>query len=51
MLAKTPSPPYYSVIFTSYRTDCDEGYNEMADQMIALASVQEGFLGVESARE
>ena len=51
MIAQTPQPPYYAVIFTSTRTDGDNGYAEMADKMVALARQQEGFLGVESARE
>ena len=50
-IANTPEPPYYAVIFSSERTDVEEGYAEMAERMIALASVQPGFLGVESARE
>ncbi|MFT4666023.1 MAG: heme-degrading monooxygenase HmoA [Gammaproteobacteria bacterium] len=50
MIAKTPPAPYYVVIFTSTRTDGDHGYNEMADLMVSLASEQDGFLGVESAR-
>ena len=50
-IAKTPAPPYYAVIFTSYRTEGDHGYNETAERMIELASQQPGFLGVESARE
>jgi hypothetical protein len=49
-LAKTPSPPYYAVIFTSQRADGDRGYRHMADRMIDLASKQPGFLGVESVR-
>ncbi len=51
LIAKTPKPPYYAVIFTSLRTDGDNGYGEMAEKMVALASQQSGFLGVESARE
>jgi len=50
MIAKTPVPPYYAVIFTSVRTEGDHGYDETSDQMIELASQQDGFLGVESAR-
>jgi heme-degrading monooxygenase HmoA len=50
MIANTPSPPYYSVIFTSTRTEGDNGYGDMADLMVDLASKQDGFLGVESAR-
>jgi len=51
MIAKTPKPPYYAVIFTSIRTKGDHGYNEMAERMVELAQKQEGFLGIESARE
>jgi len=40
-----------AVIFTSLRTDGDNGYREMAKRMVALASKQPGFLGIESARE
>lgn len=51
MIANTPEPPYYAVIFTSERTDVDEGYAAMAERMLALARTQPGFLGVESARD
>jgi heme-degrading monooxygenase HmoA len=42
--------PYYAVIFTSTQTKTIEGYNEMANQMENLAKLQDGFLGIESAR-
>jgi heme-degrading monooxygenase HmoA len=48
--AQTPEPPYYAVIFTSTRTDGDDGYADMSEKMVAMASQQPGFLGVESAR-
>ena len=51
MIAETPPPPYYAVIFTSVRTESDQGYAEMSEKMEALAKKQPGFLGVESARE
>jgi heme-degrading monooxygenase HmoA len=51
MIAKTPSPPYYAVIFSSLRTEGDYGYSEMSVKMEQLASVQDGFLGMESARD
>ncbi|WP_299773295.1 antibiotic biosynthesis monooxygenase [uncultured Pseudoteredinibacter sp.] len=51
VIAKTPEPPYYAVIFSSIRSEDDKGYGEMADRMLLLAAEQEGFLGVESARE
>jgi len=51
MIAQTPKPPYYAVIFTSVRTDVDEGYAQMAGKMVQLAAEQPGFLGMESARD
>ncbi|MGL1957450.1 MAG: antibiotic biosynthesis monooxygenase [Colwellia sp.] len=52
MIASTPTPPYYAVIFTSSRTDDDNnGYGQTADRMVELAKEQQGFLGIESARE
>lgn len=50
MISQTPTPPYYAVIFTSLRTEGDHGYSVMADRMVELARQQDGFLGVESAR-
>jgi heme-degrading monooxygenase HmoA len=51
MIAETPEPPYYAVIFTSERTEGDNGYAWMSIKMMELAVKQEGFLGVETARE
>ncbi len=51
MIAKTPQPPYYVVIFTSTRTAIEKGYSEMANKMVELAKIQPGFLGFESVRE
>ncbi len=48
--APTPAPPCFAVIFSSVRTPSDNGYGEMANRMVELASRQPGFLGVESAR-
>ena len=46
-----PDPPYWAVIFTSQRTSVDSvGYAETAAEMVALASKQPGFLGLEAAR-
>src|SRR5664279_2506194 len=51
MIADTPKPPYYAVIFTSIRTDADpEAYALTGERMEALARGQPGFLGFESAR-
>jgi heme-degrading monooxygenase HmoA len=51
IIANTPKPPYYAVIFTSQRTDFDNGYGETANRMVELATQQPGYLGIESARE
>lgn len=50
MIANTPAPPYYAVIFTSLRTEVADGYGKMANLMVELAARQPGYLGIESAR-
>ncbi|MSO96851.1 MAG: antibiotic biosynthesis monooxygenase [Rhodospirillaceae bacterium] len=50
-IATTPKPPYYAVIFTSLRTEGDNGYAATADRMVEIAQTMPGFLGVESARD
>ncbi len=42
--------PYYAVIFTSTQNENIEGYSEMSEKMERLAKQQNGFLGIESAR-
>lgn len=43
---------YYAVIFTSTRTEgYQEEYSAMASKIEELAETQEGFLGIDSARE
>jgi heme-degrading monooxygenase HmoA len=49
-IALTPEPPYYAVIFTSQRTEGDQGYAAMATRMVELAATMPGYLGVESVR-
>ena len=51
MLANTPQPPYYAVIFSSIIENDDEKYHVMAEKMEELAKTQPGFLGFESARD
>ncbi len=51
MLADTPPPPYYAVIFSSIRTDENRDYAKTAARMVELARQQPGFLGIESAHE
>jgi len=50
-LCTTPPPPYYAVIFTSLRSEGDNGYQDTAMRMAALATEQPGFLGMDSARQ
>ncbi len=51
MIANTPRPPYYAVIFTSIKAKEDKGYSKMSEDMVKLVKNQDGFLGFESARE
>jgi heme-degrading monooxygenase HmoA len=51
VIAATPEPPYFAVVFSSQRTDGDLGYAVMAERMVGLARAQPGFLGIESARD
>jgi len=50
-IAATLEPPYYAVIFTSLLSADDSDYAATADRMVELAAEQDGFLGIESARE
>jgi heme-degrading monooxygenase HmoA len=50
MIAHTPEPPYYAVIFTSIRTDVEDDYQATAKRMVELAETIPGYLGHESAR-
>lgn len=51
MIADTPKPPYYAVVFTSTRTEGEQGYADMSLRMVELAQQQPGYLGHESARD
>ncbi|MFK7778686.1 MAG: antibiotic biosynthesis monooxygenase [Gimesia sp.] len=50
VMSENRTPPCYAVIFTSTRTECQEGYEETAARMEELARRQPGFLGIESFR-
>ena len=50
MIVSNLKTPYYAVIFTTLLTDEIAGYHETAVRMEKLAELQEGFLGIESAR-
>lgn len=51
MIATTPKPPYYAVIFTSVKSENNEGYSEMSNLMMKLATEQDGFLGIETTQD
>jgi heme-degrading monooxygenase HmoA len=50
-IAATPEPPYVAVVFTSLRTQGDNGYGLMSMRMDQLAAQQPGYLGHETARD
>jgi heme-degrading monooxygenase HmoA len=50
-IASTPEPPYVAVVFTSLRTQGDNGYGLMSMRMDQLAVEQPGYLGHETARD
>ena len=45
-----PAPPYYVVVFSS-QLGPTETYGPVADEMERLARAQDGFLGLQSARD
>lgn len=50
--APLPEPPYWAVIFSAERTEADaEGYAAMAAKMAARATLQPGYIGMESTRD
>lgn len=50
-LTQTPEPPYYAAIFSSIRSNIDEGYCAMNDALFDALSKMPGYLGHESARK
>ncbi len=42
--------PYYAVIFTSTKIETANNYADVANKMLELVATQQGFIGVESAR-
>ncbi len=51
MIANTPKPPYYTVIFSSQLHHESPEYEKIAQRMIDLVKLQPGFLGFESLRD
>lgn len=50
-MSDKPSPPYYAVIFSSVRTDNDDGYAQTIEHMMDLGLKHPGCLGLESVSE
>lgn len=51
MIAQTPAPPYWAVIFTAVFSGKDgANYEPMGKRMVELAHQQPGFLGYETAQ-
>jgi len=45
-----PNTECFAVIFTSTRTEGDNGYTEASERMMHLVAEQPGFLGIDSIR-
>ncbi|MDD0970910.1 MULTISPECIES: antibiotic biosynthesis monooxygenase family protein [Pseudomonas] len=45
-----PNTECFAVIFTSTRTEGDNGYTEASERMMQLVAEQPGFLGIDSIR-
>ena len=50
-IENTPKPPYVCGVFTSIRTDVQEGYDEMDELTFKEIENIEGYLGCESFRD
>ena len=51
MIVNDLQTPYYAVIFSTVLNEDKQGYEETANRMEALAKLQKGYLGIESARK
>ena len=51
MIVSHLQPPYYAVIFTTLVTDDLTDYEATAERIEELAKQQEGYLGIEFARD
>jgi len=50
MIIANLKTPYYAVVFTTLLTENLTDYENTAERMEKLAKLQEGYLGIESAR-
>jgi len=47
-ISRTPTPPYYTVVFTSINADVDHTEHvEMFGRLVQRASTFDGYLGIE----
>ena len=51
MIANTPNPPYVAAIFTSIRTNVEEGYDKMDELTFKEIETINGYLGCEAYRD
>ena len=51
MIANTPKPPYIAAIFTSIRTNVEEGYDKMDELTFKEIETINGYLGCEAYRD
>ena len=51
MIANTPNPPYVATIFTSIRTNVEEGYDKMDELTFKEIETINGYLGCEVYRD
>jgi heme-degrading monooxygenase HmoA len=50
-ISKTPTPPYYTVVFTSINAAVDHTEHvEMFGRLVQRAAIYDGYLGIEAAR-
>ena len=50
-ISNTTSPPYFCAVFTSIRTETNEGYDQMNDMLFKEINKVEGYLGNEAFRD
>ena len=51
MIKHVEKDPYYAVIFTAKFSKDLKGYDKIAEEMLAVAKEQKGFISLESVKE
>ncbi len=49
-MLNTPKPPYFSIVFTSTRTEVEVDYLDTNEKLLALARSEPGFIGEDSVQ-